>query len=41
MVIVESVTRKQKPYTILQAVAQNMRTRYILKDATVWQNTHI
>ena len=38
---VESVTRKQKPYTILQAGAQNMRIRYIFKDTTMWQNTYI
>ena len=29
MISVESVTRKQKPYTILQAGAQNMRICYI------------
>ena len=41
MISVESVMRKQKPYTILQAVAQNMRMHYILKDTTMWQNTYI
>ena len=41
MISVESVTRKQKPYTILQAGAQNMRIHYILKDTTMWQNTYI
>ena len=42
MISVESVTRKQKPYTILQAGAQNMRIHYAhTLDTTMWQNTYI
>ena len=40
MVSVKSVTRKQKPYTILQENAGNMRISYILRDTTVWQSTY-